>query len=156
MSDASRGNSQPPLWFRKGEALDQEWLFELFRSTMQEYIEHAWGWDEQIQSAGFKTALPWKSFQILMNENNPAGGYHVSEKDDLLVLDMILVKPESHRKGFGTYMMERIKHSALDRGKHLELNVLHTNPAVEFHRFAGFKDISRDSKSIRMRWQPPA
>ena len=34
---------------RTGRKDDEDWLFQLFSSTMQDYIDDAWGWDELFQ-----------------------------------------------------------------------------------------------------------
>ena len=56
------------LIMRRGSNQDEDWLFELFRSTMQNHIDKAWGWDELLQREGFVTTLPAKQFQILQSD----------------------------------------------------------------------------------------
>ena len=54
-----------PLQLVKGMPSDQEWLYSLFRSTMQQHIAIAWGWDEQFQKESFNTSLSAVNFKIL-------------------------------------------------------------------------------------------
>lgn len=139
---------------RRGTTEDEDWLFELFRSTMQNFIDTAWGWDELLQREGFVTTLPAKQFQILEHEGNAIASYHLSDKGDHYFLDMILVVPEEQRRGHGMRMLEQIKEISRDHRKPVLLSVLKTNPAVAFHERAGFRQIQADEHSIRMRWSP--
>lgn len=140
------------LKLRKGVAEDQDWLFELFRHTMQNYIDKAWGWDELLQREGFTISLPAKQFQVLFKGQEKVGSYHVSEKPEFLLLDMILVNPAQQRQGCGRFMMDRIKQQSIASNKPIHLSVLKTNPAVKFHRASGFEHIEEDAHSLRMAW----
>ena len=138
------------LLIRNGNAEDEDWLFQLFRGTMQGYIDEAWGWDELLQHQGFITSLPAKNFQILEVNKFRTASFHLREKDDRLVVDMILVLPEKQRLGFGTYLMNQIKESAERLEKPAYLSVLKSNPAIDFHLSCGFKKIEEDEHSIKM------
>ncbi|MEX0965171.1 MAG: GNAT family N-acetyltransferase [Pseudohongiellaceae bacterium] len=140
------------LLMRRGSSQDEDWLFELFRATMQNYIDKAWGWDELFQREGFVTTLPAKQFQILESEGQAIASYHLSEKSEHLYLDMILVVPQKQRQGYGSRMLEQIKMQSRAQNKPIELSVLKTNPAVTFHAQAGFHLIHEDEHSCRMRW----
>lgn len=140
------------LQLRKGAVDDQDWLFDLFRLTMQNYIDKAWGWDELLQREGFITSLPVRNFQILLCDDQRVGSYHLTHRKDHLLLDMILVAPERQREGFGRYLMERIKENSRTRGLPVRLSVLKTNPAVQFHLASGFQLVEEDPHSFRMAW----
>lgn len=140
------------LQLRKGVKDDQDWLFDLFRLTMQNYIDKAWGWDELMQREGFVTSLPVRNFQILLCDNERVGSYHLTDRADHLLLDMILVTPERQREGFGRYLMEQIKENSRSRSKPVQLSVLKTNPAVQFHLASGFQLVAEDPHSYRMTW----
>ena len=137
---------------RRGVIDDQDWLFELFRHTMQNYIDKAWGWDELLQREGFITSLPARNFQILISADQRVGSYHLTEKSDILLLDMILIAPPFQRQGYGRYLMERIKDRSRASAKPVHLSVLKTNPAVQFHLASGFSMHAEDSHSYHMVW----
>ena len=141
------------LKLKKGAAADQDWLYLLFRSTMQQHIANAWGWDERFQKESFNTSLPAANFQILTEFDTKVGGFHLSDKSDHIALDMILVEPLFQRKGYGFFMMESIKKQASASKKPIKLSVLKTNPAIEFHKACGYVIIDSDSQSIKMQWQ---
>jgi len=140
------------MQLRRGVTEDQDWLFNLFRLTMQNYIDKAWGWDELLQREGFITSLPARNFQILLCEEQRVGSFHLTEKEDHILLDMILVEPDRQRQGFGRHMMAHIKQKSSARGRPLRLSVLKTNPAVQFHLASGFQQTEEDAHSYRMTW----
>ncbi len=140
--------------FRNGTREDQDWLYQLFRDTMQEYIDAAWGWDELFQQEGFATSLPARRFIILENDGQRLGCYHLSEKPDHLLLDMMLVPAENQGKGFGRFMMERIKERASIEELPVHLSVLQSNPAVNFYLALGFTEFDRDEHSLKLGWVP--
>jgi GNAT superfamily N-acetyltransferase len=140
----------------KGTPADQDWLYSLFRSTMQQHIASAWGWDEQFQKESFNTSLPASNFKLVTERDTKIGGFHLSEKSDHLILDMILVEPSRQRKGYGLFMMDHIKQAAIANGKPIRLSVLKSNLAIEFHKACGYVTTDSDSKSIKMQWHSSA
>ena len=140
------------MHLRRGDTADQDWLFDLFRLTMQNYIDKAWGWDELLQREGFITSLPARNFQILQCENERVGSFHLTEKAEYILLDMILVVPAEQRRGYGRYMMQQVKQRSVSSGRPLRLGVLKTNPAVHFHLASGFEQIGEDAHSYQMAW----
>lgn len=148
--------------FRRGAAADEQWLFNLFRTTMQHYIDAAWGWEELLQREGFVTSLPARGFHILEYHGEPIGSYHLSRQPpnksgpaaDHLLLDMIMVEPSFQCQGFGQLMMSHVQDAARQAGLPLQLNVLKANPAVGFHEHCGFTVKSSDKHSLVMGWPP--
>ena len=140
------------LQIRPGAQQDEEWIFQLFKNTMRDYIDAAWGWEELLQKEGFVTSLPARDFKILTQGGKPIGCFHISQKPDHVVLDMIMVQPDYQRQGHGSYLMKLIKQDASSLGKPLRLSVLKSNPAVSFHEQAGFAVASEDEHSFKMVW----
>ena len=137
---------------RKGSAADEQWLFNLFKETMQNFIDGAWGWEELFQKEGFATSLPAKNFLILESENTPIACLHASKKADHLFLDMILVEPAFQRQGFGSQLISLIMQEAKNANMPIRLSVIKANPAVRFHQNLGFEIIEEDEHSYRMQW----
>ncbi len=148
-----RKKMNAPLQLIKGTPSDQDWLYSLFRSTMQQHITIAWGWDEQFQKESFNTSLPAANFKILTEKDKKIGGFYLSDKSDHIVLDMILVEPSLQRKGYGLFMMEAIKQESKSKKKPIRLSVLKSNPAIEFHKACGYATTDSDSQSVKMQWQ---
>jgi N-acetylglutamate synthase-like GNAT family acetyltransferase len=138
------------LSIRNGSIKDEDWLFQLFRITMQDYIDKAWGWDELLQREGFISSLPAPNFKILEVNGQKSGSFHLTEKDDHVIIDMILVPPENQRQGYGSHLMSQIKEIARQLDKPIKLSVLKSNPAISFHLHCGFSRFESDDHSIKM------
>lgn len=139
---------------RRGERKDESWLFQLFKTTMQDYIDAAWGWEELLQKEGFITSLPAPNFQILHLGDSNIGCIYLSDRDHHLVLDMILVEPDKQKRGHGSRLMDWAKTKAVASWRPIRLSVLKTNPAVQFHLRHGFKTVEEDPHSLKMQWSP--
>jgi len=139
---------------RPGHNDDTDWLYRLFRQTNRDFIETTWGWDELLQREAFFTNLPGNQFRILELDGDPAGGYHLARKSDphQLWLEMILVKPDLQRRGYGTLMMQHIKDQARVLKLPVRLKVLRSNPALLFYRQQQFTSVQADVNSLKMEW----
>lgn len=139
---------------RKGSSADNDWLFDLFRQTMREYIDQVWGWNEMFQREAFLTHLPGKAFQILELDGAKVGGYQLKDKSDHLWLEMILLYPALQRQGYGSLMLEQMKRDAVRAGLPLRLACLRCNPAWEFYQKQEFRIYDEDVNSFMMVWLP--
>lgn len=137
---------------RRGRSSDEQWLFQLFKSTMQDFIDAAWGWQELFQKEGFVTSLPAKNFFILESNDEPIACLHTTDKADHLLLDMILVEPSWQQQGYGTQLMSLAMQEAEQKEKPIRLSVLKSNPAVKFHQKIGFNITDEDEHSFHMEW----
>ncbi|MCP5349199.1 MAG: GNAT family N-acetyltransferase [Gammaproteobacteria bacterium] len=138
---------------RTGNNADTEWLYQLFRDTNRGFIDLTWGWEELLQREAFYANLPGSQFRVLSLDGNGIGGYHLARKADHLWLEMILVKPQFQRRGYGTLMMNEIGKQALEAQLPVRLNVLRINPARHFYLAQGFRTITEAKGSMKMEWQ---
>ena len=139
---------------RRGDTSDETWLFQLFKTTMQDHIEAAWGWEELLQKEGFLTSLPARNFRILDLGSDKVGCIYLNEKEDHLALEMILVAPHRQRQGYGKHLIDWAKSRARERQQAIRLSVIKTSPAVEFHESNGFHKTEEDEHSLKMQWSP--
>ena len=136
---------------RRGESRDEAWLFQLFKKTMQDQIDAAWGWEELLQKEGFTTSLRSRDFTILELGGLPVACMHLSNKPDHYYLDMILVEPSFQRRGIGSQLFTIARERAAKAGLSIQLSVLKTSPAVAFHKHLGFVVTAEDEHSFKMR-----
>ncbi len=140
------------LSFRKAGREDMEWAYEMFRATMKSYIERTWGWDEIFQQHGFAENLPASSFTIVALNGEDAGTYSLTERDDHLWLEMLLILPQFQSRGLGSRVLGAIQTEAALKGKPVRLSVLKVNPALEFYRRLGFRVSGQDEWSFKLVW----
>lgn len=140
------------LTFRKATALDMDWVYALFRSTMKHHIEQTWGWDELFQKHGFAENLPASSFTIVLLDQEAIGAYSLVEKADHFWLEMLLLLKQFQGRGLGTRLLKTLQEKALSREKPLRLSVLKINSAHEFYRKRGFICRGEDTWSWKLEW----
>jgi hypothetical protein len=58
-------DQMPQYQTRPAKQEDEPFLYACYKQTMREYVERAWGWNEEFQRASFVEHLPWQRFQII-------------------------------------------------------------------------------------------
>ena len=145
---------QNMLALRSATSDNIEWLYETFKSTMREYIEQTWGWDELLQRHSFEQNLPPASFLIASIGKQDIGACSVLEKRDHLRLEIALIVAPKQRMGYGSLLLQELQQRAYAIQKPIRLSVLKINPAKAFYVRLGFSIDDEDKWSYKMLWQP--
>jgi len=138
---------------RKATKADMAWLYATFKTTMQDYIEKTWGWNELFQQHGFLDILPASSFLILREDDMDVGACSILEKRDHLWLEMVLVVPAYQKRGLGGELVRHAQSIATQKHKPLRLSVLKVNPAQDFYKHQGFSHFDEDDWSLKFEWR---
>ena len=142
------------LQLRSASSDNIEWLYETFKTTMREFIEQTWGWDELMQRHSFEQNLPPASFLIASIGKQDIGACSVLEKRDHLRLEIVLIVAPQQRMGYGSLLLQEIQQRAVAIQKPIRLSVLKINPARKFYERLGFVVDGEDEWSHKMLWQP--
>ncbi|MDX1491525.1 MAG: GNAT family N-acetyltransferase [Pseudohongiellaceae bacterium] len=146
------GLAQSVLQLRSATSEDIDWLYDTFKTTMGEYIEKTWGWDELLQRHSFEQNLPPASFLIASINDEDLGACSLIEKRDSLHLEIALIIEEKQGQGIGRQLLLEIQQRARAIHKPILLSVLKINPAVRFYKRLGFEVYDQDQWSFKMRW----
>lgn len=143
------------LSYRKAQAWEMDWAYQIFKTCMQSYITQTWGWNELFQEHSFFENLPASSFIIASlgareDEGVDIGGYFLKQKADHLYLEMLLIDPAWQRQGLGSEIMHLLQDQAREQGMAIRLSVLKVNPAVRFYQELGFTIDHEDDIRYRM------
>lgn len=123
---------------------DQAFKFEAFKVTMREYVEWAWGWDEEFQSQGFWNNLSVEKFKVVCLDQQPVGALYIEENDQHHWVRTIFLKPEYQGMGIGSSLLQNAASRAKDAGKPLVLKVIKINPAKQLYERLGFQVVKED------------
>jgi len=52
---------------------DKEWLFDLHKKTMKEYVDKVYGWDEQRENEYFEDRSRLSRYHIILKNNKRLG-----------------------------------------------------------------------------------
>jgi len=135
------------LDFRQAAPGDSEWLFDTYRRTMKGFVTSAYGWDEDLQKAGFAKSLRQGSCQIVTWEGTRCGFVHWEVEPDLVWLRMLCIVPEMQNKSIGSATIAKVMTLSSYLQKQLYLNVFVCNRAAyDWYRRIGFVEIENDGK----------
>jgi GNAT superfamily N-acetyltransferase len=145
------------LHYRKAKPEDMDWAYQLFRTTMKEYIDQTWGWDELFQRHGFDENIRSAGLLIVSLDDKLAkdqaakiGAYSLKQNTGYLLLDMLLVAPQWQRHGYGSRILQHILQQGNATSQPIRLSVLRNNPAYHFYCRHGFTIESQDDFRYRM------
>ena len=125
---------------------DLEFLYELHRETLKEYIDQTWGWDENWQQAHFRDRFDLSRKSIIQQDGNPIGCLAVLDEGNHIYLSYIALKPALQNKGIGTMLIQDVLERGQRANKPVTLKVLKINPARKLYERLGFK-VTQESET---------
>ncbi len=125
---------------RPATTADHDFLCDLGRITMREYVEQTWGaWDEALYREQFDATFDPAAQQIIVVDGTAAGVVWVRHFPDYDYLNRIYILPEFQNRGIGTAVLKQLIESANANDRPLELRVLKSNPrAQQLYERLGF------------------
>lgn len=126
------------LQLRPASNEDFDFLYNLHRTTMKEYIEATWGWDPEYHRERFTNNFQPAKSQIVVVDGRDAGVLVVETRDDELFLSGIYILPEYQNRGLGTSLLRDLLAQAGRRGLPVTLQVIKINPARRLYERLGF------------------
>jgi ribosomal protein S18 acetylase RimI-like enzyme len=130
---------------------DYDFLYDLHRLTMREYIEPLWGWHEDWQRDYFRAKFDPQKRQIIVIDGQDAGVVVVEERPEEVYLGLIELLPKVQGRGIGTDIINRLQAKAQQTNRLLTLHVLKTNqPARRLYERLGFHVVEEEEHRYRM------
>ena len=117
---------------------DFDFLWQLHRDELQEYVAAIWGWDEGWQLDRFREHFDPGKREIILYQGQTAGTVGVEWQVDALYLAYIAINSAYQGRGLGTAILQRLIREAGERELPLTLTVLRGNPAKRLYERLGF------------------
>jgi ribosomal protein S18 acetylase RimI-like enzyme len=134
---------------------DREWLYELNRAAVREYVAATWGiWDEQFQRQRFSELFSAERFQVIRQDGVDIGVLEVRREAHRLYLGEIALLPEHQSNGIGTEVISDLVAEADAALLPVELQVLKVNPARRLYERLGFEVVGQTETHFQMRRMP--
>lgn len=128
-------------------------LFVLYKLTLHDFIDPAFGWDEDFQRQRFMTSYAGKDCYAITVDEVDVGCIVLTYQTDDVHLSLLLVQPEHQRQGIGRQVMQTLMSLAADTGQVVTLSCLVGNHnAMEFYRTLGFEIVGREEHFVTMRY----
>lgn len=140
---------------RQATPADLDYLFDLHRATMREYVEATWGWNEEWQRDYFVKKYDPAARQVIQVHGRDAGVLVVEDRPDELYLALIEIAPEYQRRGLGRQIIANLLDRAATAHKTLSLHVLKSNVnARRLYERLGFVVVSDEEHKVGMACAP--
>ena len=118
---------------------DKEFIYDVKRAAMFEYIEQTWGWDEDEQRELHERRFGSQEFQIVSLGDHDVGIMSVALEPDCLFVNQIYILPEHQGRRIGGECMQNVFERATESNLPVKLKVLKVNPrAAAFYERLGF------------------
>jgi len=125
--------------FRKGKQEDLDFLFDLKKATLQEYVMQTWGWDEEFQRAHHKQNVNPENFTIIQASGRDIGCLLVEPHPNSIFLGVIELLPAFQNQGIGSRIIKDLLKKGEQEAKDVELQVLKANQrALRLYQSLGF------------------
>ncbi|MDY6854878.1 MAG: GNAT family N-acetyltransferase [Thermodesulfobacteriota bacterium] len=141
----------PEITLRPSTIDDKEFVDELTRKVMQDYVEQTWNSDRKREEYYHLNRFSLRSTQIIQINGIDVGRVTISRRDDRIIIDDIHVIPEYQSKGIGSHVMRAALSEAEKAGVLVELKVLKVNPAHKLYERLGFHIVCEDQQRYYMK-----
>ena len=136
---------------RKATESDKSKIFDLYKNSMQMFIETIWDWDDEWQKNDFNKNWELCSTKVIEAYSEFSGYLQTEDRDDSIYIKMIIFMPEQRSKGYGSEIIKNLQQKALLNNKKLKLQVFKQNKkAINFYRNHGFKTITTEPNWLVM------
>ena len=136
---------------RVAKSEDYDFLYALHCTTMRDYIEATWGWDEVWQQNHFKQHFQPEANQIIVLNAHEIGRVEVDYNEDGVHIGNIQILPNNQSRGVGSRVILHIIQEAQRQEHPVTLQVLKVNPARRFYERLGFVVEGEDDAHFKMK-----
>ena len=132
--------------------LSSESLYEMFRLSMEEYVNQARGtpWDDRRERAQFLDQMSVESIKLIRADAEVVGFIDFRKNGANWNLHTMIVVPAWQSKGIGSIVLDGLMAAT----KCISLSVLRTNPrARSLYERKGFREVSSSKTHIHLAWE---
>jgi GNAT superfamily N-acetyltransferase len=130
---------------------DSEFVYDVNRLAMREYVEQVWGpWEEERQRAFHGDAFrPADGWFLIDDDGVRVGVVQYDVHEDHIWLGRITITPQLQGRGIGSAVIERLRRES--DGKPMRLRVLDVNvDARRLYERLGFVAVRPDPPHLYM------
>lgn len=142
----------PELCIERTSEADRALLFAPFKAALYDYVDWAWGWNEDKERLHFFERLPLNGLYKLIHRGQCVGGFCIEETPGRSQhLRTLFIRPESQGLGIGTAVLKHLIQGAQRQQRPLTLHVIQINPAKRLYERLGFRTVREEEKTFFMR-----
>ena len=133
---------------------DYDFLYDLNRLALGEYVAQISGWDEEWEQQNFRERFDPDRRQIIRIDDEDVGAFGFYADGDHVLLDYLAIVPEYQRRRVGSKLICSVVEEARKLGKPVRVQVLKSNPATELYKRLGFVITGETERHFVMKWSP--
>ncbi len=138
---------------RPGTSEDQEFLYNLKKITLKEYVLQVWGWDEDFQRSRHNETVDPNTHEIIQFSEEDIGCIKIEVRPETLFLSVIGILPSHQNQGIGTKLISDLITRGQQEEKNIELQVLKVNrKAHRLYQNLGFVDSGETDTHFLMEY----
>ena len=131
--------SSDSIKLRKASQDDKEFAYQVKKAAFREYVERAWGWEEDEQRKLHDQRFRAQDFRIIDLHGTDVGIMSVAIEPDCVFVNQLYILPEHQGQGVGGSCMSMVIEVGSKLTLPVRLRVLTVNPrAVSFYQRLGF------------------
>lgn len=133
---------------------DSEFLYNLKKQTLKEYITQIWGWDKKDQLIYHKKNFEPEKYHIIQQKGEDIGCISIEEQYNKIILNIIEISPKYQNKGIGSKLIRDLIKRGSQENKTIELQVFKVNQrAFKLYKKLGFKLLAETETHYQMIFQ---
>jgi ribosomal protein S18 acetylase RimI-like enzyme len=131
---------------------DFDFLYDLHKVTMQEYVQATWGWDEEFQRDIFRKSFNHPPLTIVIVDGQANGAVVMESRVGDEYLRSIEIHPRVQRRGIGAALVREVVARAEARRVPAVLRVIKVNVgARRLYQRLGFVVVGESETHYDMR-----
>ena len=139
------------IYLRTATPDDSEFLYNLKKQTLKEYITQIWGWDEKDQRVYHKKNFEAEKYYIIQQNGEDIGCISIEEQHSKIMLNIIEISPEYQNKGIGSKLICDLIKKGSQENKTIELQVFKVNQrAFKLYKKLGFQLVAETETHYQM------
>ena len=139
---------------RQATEIDRDQLFELYATTLKDYITKIWGWDESWQKKDFNAHFELENIQVAVTEDRVFGYMQIDASSETPHIRMMCVSPEYQNQGVGSNFLESFIRHCSETNRNITLKVFRANTgARRLYEKYGFEVFSETETHFEMRYK---
>lgn len=124
---------------------DYEFVFNIIKITMKDYIEEIRGWDEGLEHLFFKEEMSEEDNYVIKVDNERIAYLSLDKTADNIEIENLLILPKYQNKGIGTRIIKDLIRECKLKEKNLSLKAFKINEkANKFYTALGFNLVGED------------
>ena len=136
----------------QAKASDLEVTYQILCNSLKPYLEKLWDWDEVHQRKIHKRKFKPSKTSLIKFHEQIVGFMVVSEKDQEVYIENLLIDQSFQNLGIGTEVMQRLIRKSNSEKKAIRLQVFKINTkAQKFYQNLEFEKTSENEFNFEMK-----